>query len=145
MSTRRSASQASSRVASFEGVRVGRVGAAVGDQGSGRHPHGPIDEQPRPPSPITTLVEMATPEEVDSLEDSLTNWIGATNASTWLQLLGSRPHSSDLTKNPLAQISLIADLHDAITEHGDHELAHDVLEGAGYPASYWVPTCSASS
>lgn len=87
---------------------------------------------------------MATPEQIDSLEVGLTNWIGAENACTLLQLLGSRPLSTDLAKNPLAQLSLIVDLHDAITEHGDHELADDMLEAAGYPPSYWVSTCPAS-
>lgn len=86
---------------------------------------------------------MATPEEIDSLEVGLTGWIGATNASTLLQLLGSRPRSSDPKQNPLVSIDLIADLHDAMIEHGDHELADGVLELAGYPPSYWVPSCSA--
>tara|TARA_R100000306_G_C4345221_1_gene127304 strand:+ start:287 stop:553 length:267 start_codon:yes stop_codon:yes gene_type:complete len=85
---------------------------------------------------------MATPEEIDSLEVSLSSWIGATNASTLLQLLGSRPRSSDPERNPLVSIGLIADLHDAMVEHGDHDLADDVLELAGYPTRYWVPTCS---
>lgn len=85
---------------------------------------------------------MATPEEIDSLEVSLGNWIGATNASTLLQLLGSRPRTSDPAKNPVISISLIADLHDAMVEHGDHDLADDVLELARYPAHRWVPTCS---
>ena len=58
---------------------------------------------------------MATPEQIDSLEVGLTGWIGATNASTLLQLLGSRPRSSDLDKNLLVSTSLIADLHDAMT------------------------------
>lgn len=86
---------------------------------------------------------MATPEQIDSLEIGLTNWIGETNALTLLQLLGSRPRSSDPSKNPVVAISLIADLHDAMTEHGDHDLADGVLELAGYPARYWVPSCPA--
>lgn len=86
---------------------------------------------------------MATPEQIDSLEVSLTEWIGATNARTLLQLLGSRPLGSDLSRNPLATISLIEDLHDAMIEHGDHDLADGVLELAGYRPSYWVPSCSA--
>jgi hypothetical protein len=39
---------------------------------------------------------------------------------------------------------LIADLHDAMAAGGDHELADGVLELAGYPPRYWVPTCSAA-
>lgn len=87
---------------------------------------------------------MATPEEIDSLEVALTDWIGATNASTLLQLLGSRPRSPDPEKNPVVSTSLIEALHDAIAEHGDHELADDMLELAGYPPLYWVPSCSAA-
>lgn len=87
---------------------------------------------------------MATPEQIDSLEVGLTNWIGATNASTLLQLLGSRPRSSDPKRNPLASIDLIADLHDAMATNGGHELADDLLELAGYPPSYWVPSCPAA-
>jgi hypothetical protein len=88
---------------------------------------------------------MATPEQIDSLEASLSDWIGPTNASTLLQLLGSRPRSFDPEKNPVVAVSLITDLHDAMVEHGDHELADDVLELARYPAKYWVPSCSALS
>jgi hypothetical protein len=94
---------------------------------------------------MATVSWMATPEQIDSLEASLTNWIGATNASTLLQLIGSRPRSSDPQQNPLITISLIADLHDAMIEHGDHELADGVLELARFPARYWVPSCSAAS
>lgn len=86
---------------------------------------------------------MATPEEIDSLEAGLSDWIGSTNASTLLQLLHSRPRSFDPEKNPVVAVGLITDLHDAMVEHGDHELADDVLELAGYPAKYWVPSCSA--
>lgn len=86
---------------------------------------------------------MATPDEIDSLEVSLADWIGSTNASTLLQLLGSRPRSFDPEKNPVVAASLITDLHDAMVEHGDHELADDVLELARYPAKLWVPSCSA--
>ena len=89
-----------------------------------------------------TVSAMATPEEIDALEVSLGDWIGPTNASTLLQLLGSRPRSSDPAKNPLVFTGLIADLHDAMVEHGDHELADGVLELARYPARYWVPSCS---
>lgn len=39
------------------------------------------------------------------------------------------------------EIDLIADLHDAITRHGDHELADNMVELAGYPARDWLPTC----
>ncbi len=88
---------------------------------------------------------MATPEQIDSLEASLSDWIGPTNASTLLQLLGSRPRSLDPAKNPVIAVSLIADLHDAMVEHGDHELADGVLELARYPAKFWVPSCSASA
>lgn len=88
---------------------------------------------------------MATPEQIDSLEVGLSNWMGATNASTLLQLIGSRPRSADPTRNPVVQVSLIDDLHDAMTEHGDHDLADGVLELAGYPARYWVPTCPTAS
>ncbi|WP_436793853.1 hypothetical protein [Actinospongicola halichondriae] len=88
------------------------------------------------------MFAMATPEQIDSLEEGLTNWLGSTNASTLLQLLGSRPRSLDMTKNPLATISLIADLHDAVADSVDHDLADDMLAMAGYPPSYWVPTCS---
>jgi hypothetical protein len=93
---------------------------------------------------MATVFAMATPEEIDSLEVGLTNWIGATNASTLLQLLGSRPRSSDPEKNPLVSIGLIAELHDAMAEHGDHELADGVLELARYRARFWVPSCSAA-
>lgn len=89
-----------------------------------------------------TLRTMATPEEIDSLEIALTKWIGATNASSLLQLLGSRPRSADPAKNPVISTRLIADLHDAMLEHGDHDLADGVLELARYPANRWVPSCS---
>lgn len=88
---------------------------------------------------------MATPEEIDSLEASLSDWIGPPNASTLLQLLGSRPRSFEPEKNPVVAVGLITDSHDAMVEHGDHELADDVLELARYPAKFWVPSCSASS
>ncbi|MFP5322097.1 MAG: hypothetical protein ACLGIC_09640 [Acidimicrobiia bacterium] len=88
---------------------------------------------------------MATPEQIDSLEAALTEWMGATNASTLLQLLGSRPRSSDPQQNPLRNIDLITQLHDAMVEHGDHDLADAVLELARHPASRWVPTCTGST
>jgi len=88
---------------------------------------------------------MATPEEIDSLEASLASWIGAANASTLLQLIGSRPRSSDPMKNPVVNVSLIADLHDAMIEHGGHELADGLLELARYPARWWVPSCAGSA
>lgn len=62
---------------------------------------------------------------------------------TLLQLLRSRPRSFDPEKNPVVAVGLITDLHDAMVEHGDHELASAVLELARYPAKYWVPSCSA--
>ncbi len=86
---------------------------------------------------------MATPEEIDSLERSLGDWIGPTNASTLLQLLRSRPRSFNPETNPVVAVGLITELHDAMVEHGDHELADGVLELARYPTKYWVPSCSA--
>jgi hypothetical protein len=53
---------------------------------------------------------MATPEEIDLLEASLSDWIGPLNASTLLQLLGSRPRSFDPEKNPVVAVGLITDL-----------------------------------
>ncbi len=87
---------------------------------------------------------MATPEQIDSLEVGLTDWIGATNASTLLQLLGSRPRPLDPKRNPLVSVGLIAELHDAMAGHDDHELADAMLEMAGYPSRFWVPSCSAA-
>jgi hypothetical protein len=88
---------------------------------------------------------MATPEEIDSLEAGSTGWIGAANASTLLQLIGSRPRSSDPQENPARNLQLITQLHDAMIEHGDHELADGVLELARWPASHWVPTCTGAA
>lgn len=82
------------------------------------------------------------PEQLERIERKLTDWIGATNASTLLQLLRAKPGSEDPTKNPRRSTRLIADLHDAIVEQGDHELADLLLEAAGWPAPYWVPSCT---
>ena len=88
---------------------------------------------------------MPTDERIDSLEESLTDWLGPANASTLLQLLGARPYSSDVSKNPVVTVSLIADLHDELEADLGHELTDVLLEMVGHPASFWVPTCSRAS